>query len=152
MRFCESYAAHFQRRTRNVFSQSRQYLRGLMQARKKNMERMAEVVPESDEQVLQHFLTNSDWDERGVLDQVALDADALLGGSEDSALLMDESGFTKKGNKSVGVARQWNGRLGKVDNCQVGVYAALSCGRLSTLIDTRLYLPEQWVKDKARCD
>ncbi len=123
-----------------------------MQARKKNMERMAEVVPESDEQVLQHFLTNYDWDERGVLDQVALDADALLGGAEDSSLLIDESGFTKKGNKSVGVARQWNGRLGKVDNCQVGVFAALSCGRLSTLIDTRLYLPADWVKDTARCD
>ncbi len=85
------------------------------------------------------------------MDQVALDADALLGGTEDSALLIDESGFTKKGNKSVGVARQWNGRLGKVDNCQVGVYAALSHGRLSTLIDTRLYLPAEWVKDKARC-
>ncbi len=149
--FCDSYAAHFELRTRNVFVQATQYLRGLMQARKKNMERMAEIVPESDEQVLQHFLTNSDWDERGVLDQVALDADALLGGTEDSALLIDESGFTKKGNKSVGVARQWNGRLGKVDNCQVGVYAALSCGSLSTLIDTRLYLPAEWVKDKARC-
>ena len=49
-----------------------------MQARRKNMERMAEVVPESDDQVLQHFLSNSRWDERGVLDQVALEADALL--------------------------------------------------------------------------
>ena len=107
-----------------------------MQARKKNMERMAEVVPESDEQVLQHFLSNSAWDERGVLDQVALEADGLLGGTDESALLIDESGITKKGSKSVGVARQWNGRLGKVDNCQVGVYAALSRGSLSTLIDT----------------
>ena len=89
-----------------------------MQARKKNMERMAEVVPESDEQVLQHFLSNSNWDERGVLDQVALETDALLGGTLESALLIDESGITKKGNKSVGVARQWNGRLGKVGNCQ----------------------------------
>jgi len=122
-----------------------------MQARKKNMERMAEVVPESDEQVLQHFLSNSNWDERGVLDQVALEADAFLGGTPESALLIDESGITKKGNKSVGVARQWNGRLGKVDNCQVGVYAALSRGSRSTLIDTRLYLPSSWVKDKARC-
>ena len=122
-----------------------------MQARKKNMERMAEVVPESDEQVLQHFLSNSNWDERGVLDQVALETDALLGGTLESALLLDESGITKKGNKSVGVARQWNGRLGKVDNCQVGVYAALSRGSQSTLIDTRLYLPSSWVKDKARC-
>ncbi len=135
--------------------QSKQYLSGLMQARKKNMERMAEVVPESDEQVLQHFLSNSssnsNWDERGVLDQVALEADALLGGTDESALLLDESGITKKGNKSVGVSRQWNGRLGKVDNCQVGVYAALSRGSLSTLIDTRLYLPAACVKDKGRC-
>ena len=131
--------------------QSKQYLSGLMQARKKNMERMAEVVPESDEQVLQHFLSNSNWDERGVLDQVALEADALLGDAHESALLIDESGITKKGNKSVGVARQWNGRLGKVDNCQVGVYAALSRGSLSTLIDTQLYLPSSWVQDKGRC-
>ena len=122
-----------------------------MQSRKKNMERMAEVVPESDEQVLQHFLSNSNWDERGVLDQVALEADALLGGTPESGLLIDESGITKKGNKSVGVARQWNGRLGKVDNCQVGVYAALSHGSRSTLIDTRLYLPMSWVNDRARC-
>ncbi len=122
-----------------------------MQARKKNMERMAEVVPESDEQALQHFLSNSNWDERGVLDQVALEADKLLGGTDESALLIDESGITKKGNKSAGVARQWNGRLGKVDNCQVGVYAALSRGAMSTLIDMRLYLPASWAQDKGRC-
>ncbi len=74
-----------------------------MQARKKNMERMAEVVPGSDEQVLQHFLSNSTWDERAVLGQVALGADELLGGSEDSSLLVDESAFTKKGaNSSTG--------------------------------------------------
>jgi len=78
------------------------------------MERMAEVVPESDEQVLQHFLSNSNWDERGVLDQVALDADALLGGTDDSVLLIDESGFTKKDHKSVRVARRWNGQPGPV--------------------------------------
>lgn len=116
------------------------------------MERMAEVIPDSDDQALQHFLSNSNWDERGVLDQVALEADKLLGGAQDSALLIDESGITKKGKKSVGVERQWNGRLGKVDNCQVGVYAALSKGNLSTLIDTRLYLPSKWTTDKARCE
>lgn len=152
MDFCNGFGHHFRLRTRDVLTQSKQYLSGVMQARKKNMERMAEVVPESDEQALQHFLSNSTWDERGVLDQVALEADALLGGTDESALLIDESGITKKGNKSVGVARQWNGRLGKVDNCQVGVYAALSRGSLSTLIDTRLYLPASWVKDKGRCE
>jgi SRSO17 transposase len=122
-----------------------------MQARKKNMERMAEVVPDSDEQVLQHFLSNSNWDARAVTEQVAREADALLGGTAESALLIDESGLTKKGTKSVGVARQWNGRLGKIDNCQVGVYAALSRGIHSTLIDERLYLPAEWVNDPARC-
>ncbi len=121
-----------------------------MQARRKNMERMAEVVVDSDEQALQHFLSNSPWDERGVLDQVARNADALLGGTPDSALLIDESGITKNGRHSVGVARQWNGRLGKVDNGQVGVFAALSRGALATLIDTRLYLPKGWVDDARR--
>lgn len=122
-----------------------------MQARRKNMERMSEVVPDSDDQALQHFLSNSPWDERAVLDQVAQEADALLGGSEDSALLLDESGITKKGRHSVGVSRQWNGRLGKVDNCQVGVYAVLNRGSLSTLVDTRLFLPSAWVSDPQRC-
>ena len=149
--FCDRYAATFQLRTRLVHEQAKQYLCGLMQARRKNMERMAEVVIDSDEQALQHFLSNSPWDEREVLDQVARDADVLLGGTPDSALLIDESGITKKGRHSVGVSRQWNGRLGKVDNCQVGVFAALNRGALATLIDVRLYLPKVWVDDAKRC-
>ncbi|MCU7918816.1 MAG: transposase [Candidatus Thiodiazotropha sp. (ex Epidulcina cf. delphinae)] len=56
-------------------------------------------------------------------------------------MLIDENGFNKKGKHSVGVARQWNGRQGKVNNCQVGVFASQCCGRHSTLIDSRLYLP-----------
>lgn len=58
----------------------------------------------------------------------------------------------KKGNDSVGVRRQWCGRYGKVDNCQVGVFAALGKGHLSTLIDERLFLPEDWANDPTRCD
>ena len=122
-----------------------------MQADKKNMERMEEVVPDSDEQALQHFCSNSPWSEREVLDQIALGADKILGGCENSCLFIDESGFAKKGDKSVGVARQWNGRLGKVDNCQVGVFAALSREDKVTLIDNKLYLPKEWVEDKNRC-
>lgn len=150
--FCDGFGEHFRLRTRDVLTQSQQYLSGLMQARRKNMERMAEVVPESDDQALQHFLSNSCWDERGVLDQVALATDVLLGGTSESALLIDESGITKKGRHSVGVARQWNGRLGKVDNCQVGVFAALSRGAEVTLIDTRLYLPKCWTQAAGRCE
>ena len=122
-----------------------------MQAERKNMERMEEAVVDADEQRLQHMLTDSPWDHRAVLDQVAREADQWLGGTADSCLLIDESGFAKKGKDSVGVQRQWCGRQGKVDNCQVGVFAALGKGHLSTLIDARLYLPEGWASNAARC-
>ncbi|MDD2468407.1 MAG: transposase, partial [Desulfobulbus sp.] len=109
------------------------YLSGLMQAARKNVERMTEVVPETQYQSLQHFTTHSPWDYRPVMDQVALDADRLLGGTPDSGLILDESSIPKKGKKSVGVARQWCGRLGKVDNCQTGVYASLVQGASATI-------------------
>jgi len=85
------------------------------------------------------------------LDQIAQDSDAALGDSEDCFLIVDESAIAKKGTKSVGVARQWNGRLGKVDNCQVGVFTALGCGDEATLIDERLYLSMEWVNNAKRC-
>jgi SRSO17 transposase len=119
---------------------------------KKNMERMEERVPEADEQQLQQMLTDSPWEHQAVMDQVALEADDRLGGTADSCLLIDESGFKKSGKHSVGVARQWCGRLGKVDNCQVGVFAALGRGRRVTLVDERLYLPESWCDDPRRCE
>jgi SRSO17 transposase len=73
-----------------------------------------------------------------------------LGGAE-SVLLLDESALAKKGRASAGVARQWNGRLGKVDNCQVGVFATLCRGGDGQPIDARLYLPKAWAEDEARC-
>ncbi len=121
-----------------------------MQATRKNMERMEEHVVGADNQALQYMLTDAQWDSKAVMDQVAQEVNQLLGGDE-SCLLLDESGFERKGEHSVGVARQWNGRLGKVDNCQVGVFAALGCGTRVSLIDFRLYLPESWSKDALRC-
>jgi SRSO17 transposase len=123
----------------------------LVQAERKNMERMAEVVPETDYQRLQHFLSHSPWDPQAVMQQVAAEADRLLGGQPDSCLLIDESGFVKKGKDSAGVARQWCGRLGKLENCQVGVFAALCRGERHIPIDGRLYLPQEWVEDSRRC-
>ena len=116
------------------------------------MERMEERVPNADEQQLQHMLTDSPWNHQAVIDQVAMEADGLLGGNRNSCLLLDESGFKKSGSHSVGVARQWCGRLGKVDNCQVGVFAALGRDRRVTLVDERLYLPEKWTDDPQRCE
>lgn len=150
MTLCERFAAHFRDTVVGVV-RAEQYVSGLVQARKKNMERMAEVVPEADDQQLQHFLANTRWNERAVRDQVALEADKLLGSATDAALVIDESGFTKKGTHSVGVSRQWNGRLGKVDNCQVGVFVALATGSLATLVDVKLFLPKSWVTDRERC-
>ena len=119
---------------------------------KKNMERMEERVPHADEQRLQHMLSDSPWDHRAVIDRVALEADGLIGGERNGGLLIDESGFKKSGSHSVGVARQGCGRLGKVDNCQVGVFAALGGDRRVTLVDERLYLPEKWTDEPPRCE
>jgi SRSO17 transposase len=150
--FIQGYFPHFQRGSRSVGEQAEEYLKGLFQASgKKNMERMVEVVPFCDYQALQHFLSHSQWDARAVLDQLAVEADSHLGGSADTGFFIDESGFAKKGEKSVGVARQWNGRLGKVDNSQVAVFACLGQGPYATLINTRLYLPKEWVLDPERC-
>jgi SRSO17 transposase len=119
---------------------------------RKNMDRMAEVVPESKSRNLQQFLTHSKWNHRDVIDHVAHDVNKLLGDSKEACLLIDESGFEKQGRGSVGVARQWLGRLGKVDNGQVAVFGALANGRYAAPIDVRLYLPEQWTNDPKRCD
>jgi SRSO17 transposase len=151
-RFAEDFEDLFRSGNHNVTFTAQQYLCGLMQAEKRNMERMAEAVPDSDDQVLQNFLTHSSWDHRAVMDRVARKADSLLGADRGVGLYIDESAFQKKGDKSVGVARQWNGRLGKQDNCQVGVFGALGCGDRASLIDARLYLPQEWADDPRRCD
>lgn len=131
--------------------QAQLYLSGLLQAARRNVQRMAEVVPGTDAQALHHFLSHSPWDARAVMDQVARDVDELLGGNQDSCLLLDETCFAKKGTKSVGVARQWMGRQGKTDNCQVAVFAALVRAEKVGLIDTELYLPQEWVEEPSRC-
>jgi len=126
-------------------------LKGLIQASKKNMERMSEAVPHSDDQVFQHFLTNSPWEDQLVVDQVADDANSLIGVKADSSLTIDETGIPKKGDKSVGVGRQWCGQLGKVENCQTGVFAVLGFKEHAVPIGYRLFLPKAWINDEKRC-
>jgi len=130
MSLVDTYSKHFQSYRHNVSDKARQYASGLMQAgSRKNMDRMAEVVPEAKSRNLQQFLTHSKWNHRDVIDHVAHDVDKLLGDDRNACLLIDESGFAKQGRGSVGVARQWLGRLGKVDNGQVAVFGALAKGR-----------------------
>ena len=117
----------------------------------RNRERMEESVPDVDYDQLQHFLTKSPWDHQAAMDQVGAHADACFAGHQNTCLLIDESCFVKKGRESAGVARQWCGRLGKIENCQVGVFAALGKDTHAVPIDARLYLPEEWTADSNRC-
>ncbi len=147
------YSHHFQSYRHNVSEKARQYLCGLMQAgSRKNMDRMAEVVPDSQSRNLQQFLTHSKWSWRDVIDHVAQDVDRLIGHDDDACLLIDESSFEKQGDHSAGVSRQWLGRQGKVDNGQVAVFAALANGNQACPVDTRFYLPKIWCDDPERCD
>jgi SRSO17 transposase len=152
MSFVHTYTEHFQSYRHDVSEKARQYACGLMQAgSRKNMDRMAEVVPESKSRNLQQFITHSKWDYRAVIDHVAEDVDGLLGDERHACLLIDESGFAKQGKGSVGTSRQWLGRLGKVDNGQVAVFGSLAKGHYVAPVDARLYLPEEWTKDPRRC-
>lgn len=119
---------------------------------RKNMERMEEVVKDMDYQCIQQFITDAPWSFRDVIDEVACQASGIFGGDPNTCLIIDESSFQKKGDKSVGVARQYMGRLGKVDNGQVAVFAALGCQQDVTLTDVRLYLPKEWSNDSQRCE
>lgn len=114
------------------------------------MTNIPKVVPESDNQSLQHFISVSSWDEDGVISEVQRRVSELIGDKDTGSMHIDESAMHKHGNDSVGVARQYCGRLGKVDNCQVGVFLSYANGHYRTLIDKRLYLPEKWIDDQER--
>lgn len=148
----------------NNIAKCRQYLAGLLHDCKSNIERMAERVPDSDYQQLQHFISESPWDGFAVMQKVAEKTDRTLGlcnppkgpdipgTASGKGLLLDESGWEKSGKKSVGVARQYIGQVGKVANGQVGVFAALCAAGRVGLVQGRLYLPREWTVDSRRCE
>jgi SRSO17 transposase len=98
---------------------------------------------------LQKFIGEADWDHRPLLTELARQVGNELG-EADGVLVFDPSAFPKQGNESVGVQRQWCGRLGKVENCQVGVYLGYVSRRDHALVDVRLYLPKEWARRKRR--
>ena len=102
-----------------------------------------------DNQALSHFLSNSPWLYKNLSRSVRVKAIEIIG--TNGVIILDESGIKKSGDSSVGVSRQYCGNLGKVENCQVGVFLAYFKDNKRTLIDFRLYLPENWVEDKERC-
>lgn len=99
---------------------------------------------------LQWFIGVSDWDDQPLRCELVRQVGQALG-EPDGVIVFDPSAFPKSGKASVGVARQWCGRLGKVDNCQVAVYMGYASHQEHTLVDLRLYLPEEWTTDRKRC-
>ncbi|QGQ29811.1 transposase [Gimesia maris] len=96
---------------------------------------------------LQKFIAQAVWSDQEVLTELRQHVCEALG-EDNGLLIVDETGFPKKGKQSVGVARQYSGTLGRVDNCQVGVFVSYCSSQGETLIDRRLCLPEQWIIDK----
>jgi SRSO17 transposase len=100
---------------------------------------------------LQGFIGWGEWADEALHQELIGQVKTHVG-QADGVLVFDPSGFPKSGRESVGVARQWCGRLGKVDNCQVAIYLGYVSRKGHSLVDTRLYLPKEWTKDKARLD
>ncbi len=115
---------------------------------RKSVEPIA-VAQGLDRKPLQHFVGVSDWGHRPLIGRVQKEVAEELG-DPDGALVVDGSGFPKKGTESVGVKRQWCGRLGKVENCQVGIFLAYAGKGSCALVDERLSLPREWAEDPAR--
>jgi SRSO17 transposase len=127
------------------------YLRGLMgPGERKSLQPMAARLGLSGHDQLQHFIASPAWEDGPLWRVLADEADRLLGGPE-AALVIDDTALPKKGELSVGVARQYCGALGKRANCQVLVSLTLARGEVPVPVGLRLFLPEQWSADPERC-
>jgi SRSO17 transposase len=116
---------------------------------RKSIEPIALAVKDGNVRALQRFVSDAPWDDDNMISKYCSFVNDDLG-SPDGALVFDESGFVKKGQDSIGVARQYCGTVGKVDNCQVGVFAAYVSEHGYALVDKRLFIPEQWFSDDYR--
>jgi SRSO17 transposase len=128
---------------------ARQYVQGLISDLPSKDAESISYLHGRDRQGLQKFIGQADWGHAPLLAGLARQVGEELG-EADAVLTFDPSAFPKKGTGSVGVARQWCGRLGKVDNCQVGIYLAYASRKEHALVDVRLYLPEEWARDRKR--
>src|SRR3954453_6201672 len=125
------------------------YLRGLSsQSERKNGWTLAEAAGEVSPGGMQRLLRTADWNADVVRDELRAYVVERLG--PDGVLIVDETGFVKKGTRSAGVARQYTGTTGKIDNCQIGVFLAYATDTGRALIDRELYLPRAWTDDRDR--
>ena len=131
---------------------SKQYLRGLLvqHTERRNAENVAEAIDGATPRALQRLLTEAPWPTAPVIDRLQRYVGARVSSAE-GIFIINESGVAKQGRQSVRVAPQCCGALGEVGNCQLGVFLAYVSARGHTLVDERLFLPEGWTDDPARC-
>ncbi len=141
--FAKSLASLEQRR------HAAEYMTGLLSKLERKTGEAIAYLHDQERQALQKFVGFVPWDHKPLLATLARQVGEDLG-EPDAVIVFDPSAFAKKGTKSVGVARQWCGRLGKVENCQVGVFMAHVSRKGHAIVNTRLYLPREWTKDRAR--
>lgn len=136
---------------REARARSQEYLRGLLlqTGDRKNAENLSEYVA-AHPRALQRFLTEAPWDDQAVVEQLQAVVSPRLS-HRDAVWAIDDSGFPKQGKKSAGVARQYCGQVGKIANCQMGVFLAYVSPRGRLLVDKRLYLTHAWADDPDRC-
>ena len=135
MAFLSLFQKLFEGNKKSLFTKARWVVEGLLCASRKNLQVIAQSLGKSDNQALNHFISDSVWDWSRVNDQVAMlfyRTIERLGALSNLCLVIDESGNPKKGKGSAGAERQYCGKVGKTDNCQVGVFAALNCGTLTS--------------------
>lgn len=128
------------------------YLKGLLgPVQRKNGWQMAERIGDADPYGVQYLMGRSEWDPDAVRDDLRGYVVESLG-DPDAVLILDETGFLKKGTKSAGVARQYTGTAGRIENAQVGVFLAYASRHGVAFLDRELYLPEEWTDDPERCE
>jgi SRSO17 transposase len=127
------------------------YLHGLLSpVERKNSWQLAEELGEATPYGVQHLLGRASWDAEEVREDLRTYVVEHLG-DKGAVLIVDETGFVKKGEHSVGVQRQYSGTAGRIENCQIGVFLAYASPKGRTFLDRALYLPEEWARDKGRC-
>jgi SRSO17 transposase len=151
------YWAEIERRIGPLFARSETrsramaYLCGLLSpAERKNSWQLAEIVGDRNPYGFQHLLGRADWQPDALRDRLRTYVLDYLATS-DAVGVIDETGFLKKGTQSAGVARQYSGTAGKIENCQIGVFLAYASEHGQTLLDRELYLPKEWTDDPERC-
>jgi len=147
-RLCERIGPRFARP--EVRRRAAGFLRGLLgDVARKNGWQLAEHAGETTPDGMQRLLATARWDPDGLRDDLRAYVVEQLG-DPGGVLVVDETGFLKKGTKSAGVQRQYSGTAGRIENCQVGVFLTYASPRGRALVDRELYLPKEWAADAAR--